>query len=103
MRSIEKKLLLGFTASVISCAVQWNTPFIAEPSDILDLVITAVCVIWLMVNTVGVVWSGGFLITLQVIKLISKYNSAKKNYMKNRGSVRFPRFFRFMKWLNTDT
>ena len=102
MRSIEKKVLLGFIASIVSCAVQWSTPFVAEPTDIPSLVTTIAFVLWFIVNIVGVIWSGVFLIALQVIRLISKYNSVKKHSLNNPGTVRFPRFFRFMNWLNTD-
>lgn len=102
MKSFEKKVIIVFVMAILSSLVQWWTLPIVGPAEEAGVIVVIFYSIWFVVNLVGVVWCSLALLALMLLRLASRYRSANLNYINDRRQVRFPAFFRFMKWLNTD-
>lgn len=102
MRSHDKKILLVLVVAVISTAIQqYLVPYVA-PTKVDQVFVSSVCIgVWMVMNFIAIAWCMLALLFWQIVKLRSRYRDAKKRYSYGN-PVKFPAFFRFMKWLNTD-
>lgn len=101
MKSIEKRMILLLIVSTVSAVSMWSMSPLEDPKTIKE-VLPLILWIWgIGASGVGIFVSTIVLAVRGVIRLRRKYRDHCVAFREGL-PVKFPTFFKFMKWLNTD-
>lgn len=101
MKSTEKKMFLLLGASTVSAITLWSILPLTEPKNIQEVIPMIVWMFCSFATAVGIFISSIVLFLRGVYRLRHRYRESYRVY-KYGLPTKFPKFFRFIAWLNTD-